>query len=64
MSSEANKALIRRYFDQVHNQRDVSVLEDLFAPTRGAVDRFQRAFPDYQITIVDQVTEADKVATV
>jgi hypothetical protein len=69
MSVADNKAVINRYFDEVHNGRAVAVLDEilvpaLLEPTRGAVAAFQTAFPDYQITITAQVAEGDLVATV
>ena len=32
MSSEANKALVRRFYDEVTNGRNVTVLDELLAP--------------------------------
>lgn len=69
MSTEENKAIVRRYFEEFHNQRASTILEQIVAsslvePTRQATDRLRTAFPDYQITINDQVAEGDRVATV
>src|SRR5919201_4100256 len=69
MSVAENKAVVNRYFEEVHNQRAVAVLDQIMAakllgPTRGVVTAFQTAFPDYHITITAQVAEEDLVATV
>lgn len=69
MSTEENKAVVRRYFEEFHNKRASTILEQIVAsslvePTRQATDRLRAAFPDYQITIDDQVAEGDRVATV
>ncbi|HLL78753.1 MAG TPA: ester cyclase [Ktedonobacteraceae bacterium] len=32
MSTDTNKALVRRYYEEVLNQRDPSLVEELFAP--------------------------------
>jgi SnoaL-like polyketide cyclase len=69
MSIADNSALLRRYFEEVHNGRMVAVLDeilaaDLLEPTRAVVAAFQKAFPDYRITITAQVAEADLVAAV
>jgi steroid delta-isomerase-like uncharacterized protein len=79
MSAEANKALVRRYYDQVLTHRDTSVLNELLAPTFvsylstgapvrreqyvQAIDLSHAAFPDLQVTIHDQIAEGDKVVT-
>ena len=65
-----NKALVRQYFEVFHNQRPgldlgEQILEsELLTPTLGMATMMRAAFPDYQITIDDQLAEADKVATV
>jgi steroid delta-isomerase-like uncharacterized protein len=79
MSTHANKALVRRYYDEVLNRRNLAVLDDLLAPTfvsylpnGGALqrDHYQQAirlshatFPDLHVTIEDQIAEDDKVVT-
>lgn len=76
---EANKALVRQYYEEVLEQRDLTVLDALLAatfvsypPTGPPVSRAQyvqavqhthAAFPDFHITIHDQIAEADKVVT-
>ncbi len=69
MSPEENKSVVRRYFEEVHNQRKLDVLDEIFTPdlaqaTRGVITMMVVAFPDYLISITDQVAEEDKVATV
>ncbi len=69
MSAEENKAVVRRYFEEFHTQRQHDILEeivapDLLEPTRRATEMVLTAFPDYRITIEEQVVEEDKVATV
>lgn len=69
MSIEANKVLVRRYFEEFHNRRQLDLGEHildpaLLAPTLSAAAMLRTAFPDYRITIDDQLAEADKVATV
>lgn len=69
MSIEENKSVVRRYFEEFHNQRAEAILadimtSDLLEPTRQATERLRAAFPDYHFSIEDQVAEEDKVATV
>ncbi len=69
MSPEENKAVVRRYFEEFHNSREDAILEEimvpeLLEPTRGVTHMLLTAFPDYRITIEDQIAEEDKVATV
>jgi predicted ester cyclase len=68
-SAEENKAVVRRYFDDFHTQRQHDILEEIIAPdlvepTRRATEIVLTAFPDYRITIEDQIAEEEKVATV
>ncbi len=69
MPAEENKAVVRRYFEEFHSGRQHDILgeitvSDLVGPTREATRRLSAAFPDYQITIKEQVAERDAVATV
>ncbi len=69
MSTEENKVVVRRYFEEFHTQRQHDILEEIVAPellepTRRATEMVLTAFPDYRITVEDQVAEEDKVATV
>jgi predicted ester cyclase len=69
MSTEANKQIVRRYFDEFHSQRALALADEILGPdvrepTLGLARMLTTAFPDYTLTIVDQVAEGDKVATV
>jgi predicted ester cyclase len=76
MSTEQNKALVRRYSDEIVNRRNWPILDEFMAPdlekalvNAGVLpDRFGRAnfgfwysFPDLQVTIEDDFAEGDKV---
>jgi steroid delta-isomerase-like uncharacterized protein len=79
MTQPENKALVARYFEQVLTRGDVAALDDLLAPGfrswlpdgssvgagpyRDAVLASRQAFPDLAVTVLDQVAEADRVAT-
>jgi steroid delta-isomerase-like uncharacterized protein len=76
---EENKALVRRYYQEVLTGRDRDVLAWLLdssfvshgsgGPAAGAgaytaaVDATHAAFPDLVVTVQDQVAEADMVVT-
>ena len=69
MSTEQNKAVVRRYFEEFHSSREHGILEeimvpDLLEPTWRHTHMLLTAFPDYRLTIEDQIAEEDKVATV
>src|SRR5215212_12048449 len=64
-----NKALVRQYFEEFHNERQLDLGEyilgsELLAPTLDVAAQMRTAFPDYRITIDDQLAENDMVATV
>src|ERR1700752_4120466 len=68
MSTEENKALLRRYYDEVLTGGNLAVIQELFIPE--LVERFlqavtasRTAFPDLFVTVEDQLAEGDRVAT-
>jgi len=78
MSTEQNKALVRRFYDEIVNQRKVHLVEEFIAPgwvkywLNDSVppDGFNRSnfpifysFPDLQTTLENVFAEGDKVAT-
>jgi predicted ester cyclase len=69
VTAEENKSLVRRYFEEYHDGREHAILEEIMTPdllegTRQVTQMLLTAFPDYGLTIEEQVVEADKVATV
>jgi steroid delta-isomerase-like uncharacterized protein len=79
MDLTANKALVSRYYTDVLSGRDLDALGELLAedftswlsdgtpvgpgPYREAVAVSHRAFPDLEVTVLDQIAEGDKVVT-
>ena len=77
MSTETNKAIVRRYIEQVVNNQRHDLVEEFLVETvelHGSgppivgltavlewLARFAAAFPDWQTTIDDMVAEGDKV---
>ena len=77
--SEANKALVRGFLDELHNKHNVAILDELATPTytghtpdgsttgsewvKENLSRRFAAFPDHRLTIDDQIAEGDKVVT-
>src|SRR5215211_5275847 len=69
VSVEENKAVASRYFEEFHDGRDHAILEEIMTPdllegTRQVTEMLLSAFPDYRLTIEEQIAEGDKVATV
>lgn len=69
MSTEENKRIVRRYFEEFHTGRRLSIANEIMTPESGEqtihmARDFASSFPDYRISIIDQVAEGDKVATV
>ena len=68
MSTEENKALVRREQEELWNHTgDLDAAGDLFAPELAEAARqeaadFRRGFPDVISTIEDIVAEGDRVA--
>jgi len=79
MSETNNKALVRRYYEEVLNQRQLQVLDELadssfvnYLPdgNKISLDIYEQAIagtltviPDLNVTVEDQIAEDDKVVT-
>jgi predicted ester cyclase len=77
--TEANKARLRRGFEEGMNQKKLDVFDELLAPNyvnynmlapapgpagfKQVMQMFLTAFPDMHITIEDEFGEGDKVGT-
>jgi steroid delta-isomerase-like uncharacterized protein len=76
MSTETNKAIVRRYFDQVLNEQQHDLAEEFLAETielhgtdlapglevvKQWLTMFAAAFPDGHYTVEDVVAEGDRV---
>ena len=78
MSTEENKVLLRRLFEEVWNQGNLATVDELLATDyvlhdpahlvhgpegfKAYVSAFRAAFPDMHATIEDQIAQEDKVA--
>lgn len=69
MSAEANKKLVRRYFELLSTDDWEAALDVLTVGSPAEVEtfredhrRFRAAFPDYRLTIEEIVAEGDAVA--
>jgi steroid delta-isomerase-like uncharacterized protein len=75
---EENKAIARRFLDELWNQSNFGLVDQLLASDydghsstvirgpEGAmafVPRLRNAFPDFQFSILGQIAEGDEVAT-
>jgi steroid delta-isomerase-like uncharacterized protein len=75
--AEQNKALVRRFFDEVLNRQHTVVLDQIIAPDfrttfpgtqagregfKQTVAAFFRAFPDTHSYVEDMIAEGDRVA--
>jgi steroid delta-isomerase-like uncharacterized protein len=76
MSGEQNKAIVRRFFEEVWNQQKENVIDEIFASTvlfngqsitrdalKQALAARRTAFADIHVTVDDQVAEGEKVST-
>jgi predicted ester cyclase len=66
MTPDENKALIRRWIEEVWNKNDYRIVDELIPPdAREGVKQWHamlhRAFPDAQFTIEEMIAEGDKV---
>jgi predicted ester cyclase len=69
VTTEENKAIVSRYFEEFHDGRKHAILEEIMTPdllegTRQVTQMLLTAFPDYRLAIEEQVAEGEKVATV
>jgi steroid delta-isomerase-like uncharacterized protein len=79
MSLEQQKAVVRRFFEEVINQRNLAMVDELVAPEyvwhgpsqevssqeglKQLLRVYLRAFPDLQMTCEDQLGEGDKIVS-
>lgn len=75
MTTDDNKALVQRFFEEVINQRNVAALDQLVAPgginhtvpagmpeeANQFVGLYLNAFPDVKATVEDLMADGDKV---
>jgi predicted ester cyclase len=69
MSTEENKAIFRRFIEEVWNHGNLAVADELFAPNAVSPSapqlppgsEFRSAFPDFHMKIEDLIAEGDKV---
>ena len=75
MSTEENKAIVRRYNEEVWSQGDLAKVDEFVAAdflwgadhvdpagVKQFVAMVRSVFPDFQVTIQDMIAEGDKVA--
>ncbi len=65
--SVEQRALVNRLVDEVINRNELDKVSELFAPdladgVRQALAVFRASFPDWHETIVDAVSENDRIA--
>lgn len=80
MSTEENKAVIRRWMEECYNQGNMAIADELIAANyvnhsaplgqapglegeKQYATMIRRAYPDFYMTIEEQVAEGDKVVT-
>jgi steroid delta-isomerase-like uncharacterized protein len=77
MTTEANKTLVRRHYEEVLTGKKLEIIDELYAPVidlggGASIEREQfkavagmmhAAFPDVVVTIQDQIAEGDRVVT-
>ena len=74
--SEENKALIRRFYEEVWNDKNLEAIDELVATdsvdhdlppgregAKAFISMYLSAFPDTKMTIEDLLAEGDKVVT-
>jgi steroid delta-isomerase-like uncharacterized protein len=79
MSTEDNKALVRRFYEEVFNQRNLALVDQLFTtnhvfhnpPTtlhgreefKQLLSVYITAFPDARFTVEEEIAEGERVAS-
>ena len=79
MSSETNKAIAHRWYEEVFNTGNLALISELFAPNfvdhdpsnplpgleglGQLVSMYRGAFPNLHFTIEDELSEGDKLVT-
>lgn len=68
MSIESNKAIVRRLWEEVWNQNDLSVCDEIFNAEYAEHEKefapvFRTAFPDVHFSVEDMIAEGDKVVS-
>jgi predicted ester cyclase len=66
MSTEDHKALVRRFYEEVFNKKNMAAIDDFVAPNhiegaKQSITMYLTAFPDLHVTVEDMVAEGDKV---
>jgi len=77
MSTEENKAIVRRFYEEVFNKKNLAYVDEFIAPggidhglppglsgiegTRSFIGMYLAAFPDLHMTFDDLVAEGDRV---
>ncbi len=66
--SEANKAVVKRYFEEIWSKGNVDVIDELTGYPKERSDRLKQtvtgmhvSFPDIKYTVQEMVAEGDKV---
>jgi len=62
---EANKAIVRRWIEEMWNSGNVAIIDELVAPSSNAAAqaiRWRTGFPDTSFTIDELIAEGEKVA--
>jgi steroid delta-isomerase-like uncharacterized protein len=75
---EENKAVVRRFLEELWNRSNFAVVDELLASdydghsstvirgeegAMGFIRTLRAAFPGFQLRVLDQIAEGDKVAT-
>jgi predicted ester cyclase len=79
MSTEANKAFVRRFYEDIFNQRNLALVDELCTtnhvfhnpPTtlhgreefKQLLSLYITAFPDARFTVEDSIAEGDRIAS-